>query len=113
MGAARVGPQEIVEMYRLYAKLGSYAAVDREMRRSGSTVARYIKMEGTPPYYQVYLFRGLAGRLIYAFSVDDSRGNPAGYISFTSFGYSYTHRHNNWTLRWNIVLFCFLGFFHT
>ena len=48
MGAARVGPQEIVEMYRLYAKLGSYAAVDREMRRSGSTVARYIKMKGTP-----------------------------------------------------------------
>lgn len=63
MGAARVGPQEIVEMYRLYAKLGSYAAVDREMRRSGSTVARYIKMEGTPPYYQAHLFGGRAGKV--------------------------------------------------
>ena len=49
MGAARVSPQEIVEIYRLYAKLGSYAAVGREMGRSGSTVARYIKMKGTPP----------------------------------------------------------------
>lgn len=36
-------------MYRLYAKLGNYAAVGREMGRSGSTVARYIKMNGTPP----------------------------------------------------------------
>ena len=48
MGASRVTPAEIVEMYRLYAKFGSYAAVGREMGRSGSTVARYIKMEGTP-----------------------------------------------------------------
>lgn len=48
MGAARVTPEEIVEMHRLYAKLGNYAAVGREMGRSGSTVARYIKMEGTP-----------------------------------------------------------------
>lgn len=38
-----------MEMYRLYAKLGNYAAVGREMGRSGSTVARYIKMNGTPP----------------------------------------------------------------
>ena len=48
MGAAHVSPQEIVEMYRLYAKLGSYAAVGREMGRSGSTVAKYIKLKGTP-----------------------------------------------------------------
>lgn len=48
MGAARVSPQEIVEMHRLYAKLGNYAAVGREMGRSGSTVARYIKLKGTP-----------------------------------------------------------------
>lgn len=48
MGAARVTPEEIVEMHRLYAKLGNYAAVGREMGRSGSTVARYIKIKGTP-----------------------------------------------------------------
>ena len=47
--ARRVTPEEIVEMHRLYAKLGNYAAVGREMGRSGSTVARYIKMKGTPP----------------------------------------------------------------
>lgn len=35
-------------MYRLYAKLGNYAAVGRQIGRSGSTVARYIKMKGTP-----------------------------------------------------------------
>lgn len=48
MGAKRVTPEEIVEMHRLYARLGNYAAVGREMGRSGSTVARYIKMSGTP-----------------------------------------------------------------
>ena len=48
MVGARVTPEEIVEMHRLYAKLGNYAAVGREVGRSGSTVARYIKMKGTP-----------------------------------------------------------------
>ena len=48
MGAPRVTPQEIVEMQRLYAELGNYAAVGREMGRSGSTVAKYVKMEGVP-----------------------------------------------------------------
>lgn len=48
MGAPRVTPQEIVEMHRLYAKLGTYAAVGREIGRSGSTVAKYIKMQGVP-----------------------------------------------------------------
>lgn len=46
--ARRVTPQEIVEMNRLYAELGSFAAVGRKLGRSGSTVARYIKLEGTP-----------------------------------------------------------------
>ena len=44
----RVTPEEIVEMHRLYAKLGNYAAVGREIGRSGSTVAKYVKMEGVP-----------------------------------------------------------------
>ena len=48
MGAPRVTPQEIVEMHRLYAELGNYAAVGRKLGRSGSTVAKYIKMNGTP-----------------------------------------------------------------
>lgn len=46
--ATRVTPQEIVEMNRLYTQLGSYAAVGRKIGRSGSTVARYIKLKGTP-----------------------------------------------------------------
>ncbi len=44
----RVTPEEIVEMHRLYVKLGTYAAVGREIGRSGSTVAKYVKMEGVP-----------------------------------------------------------------
>lgn len=48
MGAPRVTPQEIVEMHRLYAELGNYAAVGRKIGRSCSTVAKYIKMKGTP-----------------------------------------------------------------
>lgn len=35
-------------MHRLYAELGNYAAVGKAMGRSGSTVAKYIKMKGTP-----------------------------------------------------------------
>ena len=46
--ARRVTPQEIVEMNRLYAELGNYAAVGRRLGRSGSTVAKYIKLAGTP-----------------------------------------------------------------
>lgn len=46
--ANRVTPEEIVEMHRLYAKLGNYAAVGQKLKRSGTTVARYIKMKGTP-----------------------------------------------------------------
>lgn len=46
--ARRVTPQEIVEMNRLYAELGTYTAVGRRIGRSASTVARYIKLDGTP-----------------------------------------------------------------
>lgn len=46
--AKRVTPEEIVEMHRLYARLGSYAEVGRQMGRSGSTVAKYVKMNGVP-----------------------------------------------------------------
>ena len=46
--ARRVTPQEIVEMNRLYAEHGTYAAVGRRIGRSASTVARYIQLKGTP-----------------------------------------------------------------
>ena len=47
--AKRVTPGEIVQMQQLYAKYGNFAAVGREMGRSASTVARYVKLKGTPP----------------------------------------------------------------
>ena len=46
--AARITPEEIVKMNQLYKRLGTYAAVAREMGRSASAIARYIKLEGTP-----------------------------------------------------------------
>ena len=55
MGAKRVTPTEIVEMQRLYAKFGNYAAVGREMGRSGSTVAKYIQMKDVPQNLQIAL----------------------------------------------------------
>lgn len=48
MGAPRVTPQEIVKMQQLYAKLGTYAAVAREMDRSANTVSRYVQMKDIP-----------------------------------------------------------------
>ena len=55
MGAKRVTPTEIVEMQRLYAKLGNYAAVGREIGRSSSTVAKYIQMKDVPQNLQIAL----------------------------------------------------------
>jgi len=46
--AKRVTPEEIVKMHQLYARYGNYAAVGRELGRSGSTVAKYIKMKNVP-----------------------------------------------------------------
>lgn len=48
MGARRVTPQEIAQMQQLYAQIGSYAAVGRVMGRSGTTVAKYVKMSAIP-----------------------------------------------------------------
>ena len=65
MGAPRVTPQEIVEMHRLYAELGNFAAVGRKLGRSGSTVAKYIKMENVPQAIKIAvenLTRGLPQR---------------------------------------------------
>ena len=38
----------IVKINQLYPRLGSYAAVAREIGRSASAVARYVKLQGTP-----------------------------------------------------------------
>lgn len=46
--AKRVTPAEIIEMNRLYNELNNFAEVGRRMGRSGSTVAKYIKLDGTP-----------------------------------------------------------------
>lgn len=35
-------------MQRLYRQLGTYAAVAREVGRSASSVAKYVKMENVP-----------------------------------------------------------------
>ena len=48
MGAPRITPEEIVEMQRLYAILGTYAAVAREIGRSASAVSKYVQMKDIP-----------------------------------------------------------------
>ena len=53
MGAPKVTSTEIIEMQRLYAELGNYAAVARRIHRSDSTVAKYIKMNGIPTNIKV------------------------------------------------------------
>ena len=46
MGAKRITPEEIVEMHRLYKKLGTYTAVGEKMGRSASSVSKYVNMRG-------------------------------------------------------------------
>lgn len=48
MGAPRVTPAEIVEMQRLYKELGTYAKVAERVKRSPSTVRKYILMNNVP-----------------------------------------------------------------
>lgn len=64
MGAKRVTPEEIVEMHHLYRKLGNYAAVGREIGRSGSTVSKYIQMKGVPMNIQIAVQNLLSERMI-------------------------------------------------
>lgn len=44
----RVTAEEIRAFYKLYAQCQSFAEVARRTGRSASTVARYIKIPGTP-----------------------------------------------------------------
>ncbi len=44
----RVTPAEVLEMQRLFAELGSYTAVGKELNRSASTVSKYVQMKGVP-----------------------------------------------------------------
>lgn len=60
MGATRVTPHEIVQMHQFYALLGNYAAVGRKIGRSGSTVAKYIKMQGVPTNVRIVVEQALA-----------------------------------------------------
>ena len=46
MGAKRITPEEIVEMHRLYKKLGTYTAVGEKIGRSASSVSKYVNMRG-------------------------------------------------------------------
>ena len=46
MGVRRITPEEIVEMHRLYKKLGTYTAVGEKMGRSASSVSKYVQMRG-------------------------------------------------------------------
>ena len=48
MGAARVTPAEVVKMQQLYTIHGNYAAVGRIVNRSGSTVKKFVQMQGVP-----------------------------------------------------------------
>lgn len=46
--AKRVTPAEVIKMQELYTIHGNYAAVGRIVNRSGSTVKKYVEMQGVP-----------------------------------------------------------------
>lgn len=46
--STRVTPEEIVLINQLYPKYGTYVAVARVVGRSASSVAKYVKLAGTP-----------------------------------------------------------------
>ena len=50
--AKKITPEQIEEMRRLYAELGTYTAVAKKMGVSSSTVSRYIKQFSSEKTYQ-------------------------------------------------------------
>ena len=48
-----VTPQEVIKMQQLYRELGTFASVGRKLGRSGSTVAKYLKMQGVPQVIKI------------------------------------------------------------
>ena len=46
--AKRVTAAEVIKMQQLYAIHANYAAVGRILNRSGSTVKKYVEMQGVP-----------------------------------------------------------------
>lgn len=63
MAVTRITPEEIEQMILLYDKLGTYAAVAREIGRSASSVSKYIKLAkrlvGSHPVLMRYLKEAL------------------------------------------------------
>ena len=46
--AKRVTAAEVIKMQQLYNEHANYAAVGRIVNRSGSTVKKYVQMQGVP-----------------------------------------------------------------
>ena len=55
----RVTAAKVREFYRLYAECQTYAEVARRTGRSASTVARYIKLSGTPKAMQEIIYKSV------------------------------------------------------
>lgn len=52
--AKKITPEQIEQMELLYAELGTYSAVAREMSISASTVSRYLKQKSEEKTYSTY-----------------------------------------------------------
>ena len=83
MGAPRVTPAEIVEMHRLYAELGTYAAVGKAMGRSAGTVSKYGAADKPAVFSQILCKNctvyGVSGNSVY---VCTSKESPHSDIKF-------------------------------
>ena len=58
----RITPDEVKQMFRLYEKYGNCAEVARQMNRSASTVARYIRGGKDAPQVLKHIARQAIGR---------------------------------------------------
>ena len=50
--ANRITPEQIQEMVRLYAEIGTYSGVAKQMGVSASTVSRYVKEQKSIKTYE-------------------------------------------------------------
>lgn len=62
MPGKRITPDEVKQMFRLYEKYSNCAEVSRQMNRSPSTVARYIRGGKDAPQVMKHTTRQTLGK---------------------------------------------------
>lgn len=80
--AKKITPEQVEQMELLYAKLGTYSAVAREMGISAGTVSRYLKQKAEEKTYSSYDGPGPCAKLVAPIDFTWTEKDEASYQEF-------------------------------